>query len=79
MSKRRNGVTYDPVREEVHISQLIRVHPTMDKLRPYQGRHIKTYARSCIDFLNNIHIASDVVKEVLKMADRADFKRGKNF
>ena len=76
---KKNGVTYDPVKNEVHISQLIRRHPTVDKIVPYQRRQIDDYVERYIDFLNRIRIAPDAVKQVLEMAKESKFYKGRNF
>lgn len=70
---------YDPLRQEVHPVQLIRRHPSMDRVRPYQSRQINSYTEKYISFLNKVKIAPDVVKIVREMAEEGKFFTGRNF
>ena len=74
-----NGVIYDPQKEEVHISQLIRKHPSLEVLAPNQKKRVERYANEYMGFLSGIRIPNDVTDEVIGMIEEHKFLNGKNF
>jgi len=70
MTKRRN---HDPEEDEVHISQLTRAHPTMDRIGRVQRRTIDSYADRYLKFLDRAKTPDETVKTVRGMINQTEF------
>jgi len=63
------GKTYVPADQEVHPTQLVRVHPAEEVLRARQREDMERYVQDYIKFLNKVEIDCDVVSEARKIAE----------
>jgi len=78
MARKNNGV-YNATDREIPASQKVRRHPAMEGLRPHERKKREAYCQDYIRFSNRAKLPSEVVDEVIKMADKANFVKGRNF